>query len=385
MDDSGPLRILHVSEVHWGGVVSLIDPFLEQQREAGNEVHLLAPMGPASWTGPWFEAWSLKRSRPATFVPALRQLRRVVKEFRPDVIHLHSFYAGLLGRLPLGLSWHGRVPVVYQPHAWSTSLYKGRYPLLAWVVGAVERSAIRRTDVLVANCQDELDHGVTLGVHGQGHVVGVTVDLQAFRPVANADQRRMSKESLGLGPQRLVLVLGRIAFQKGQDLLVKEWERTPVPGALLALVGPGDPNEVAELAPTQWGHSIRAFGSSDDVRAWLQAADILVLPSRYETVGLVVAEAMATGLPVVATAVDGTRATVTDGDLPESGAIVSLGDMRTLLQEVQRRLDHGELWQRESVAARVRAEAMFRPETVAARLETAYREAISARRSEMAS
>ena len=122
---------------------------------------------------------------------------------------------------------------------------------------------------------------------------------------------------------------------------------------------------------------MRAFGEPGAVLPWFWAADVLVLSSRYETVGLVVAEAMASGLPVVATDVDGARETLTSGDIPAAGAVVGLADMRSLLSAAGERLADRELWKRESMAGRQRAETMFRPEVIANRLEAAYREAIA--------
>ena len=367
------LRILHVDEVHWGGVVTLLDHFVGQQVQAGHEVHMLAPAPMRTWPGVQQHTWSVERGRPRTYLPAVRELRRTVAAVRPDVVHLHSFVAGALGRLPGSLSWAGRVPVVYQPHAWSTDLFTRR--ALTWGVGAAERLAARRTDVLVANCQDEVDRGRNLGITVPGHPLGVAVDLERFHPVDEAERRR-HRADLGIGDERVLLVLGRIARQKGQDLLVPEWERARPERSLLALVGPGDPESVAALAPTQWGRTVRAFGEPGAVLPWLWAADVLVLSSRYETVGLVVAEAMASGLPVVATDVDGARETLTSGDIPAAGAVVDLADMRSLLSAAGERLADRELWRRESMAGRQRAEAMFRPEVIASRLEAAYREAI---------
>jgi glycosyltransferase involved in cell wall biosynthesis len=160
-------------------------------------------------------------------------------------------------------------------------------------------------------------------------------------------------------------------------LLVAAWERHHPGATLLALVGPGETDRLAESAPRQWGRSIRVFGESRDVRTWLWAADVLLLPSRYETVGVAVAEAMATGLPVVATAVDGVEEVVTGGPMPPAGGVVARGDMRALLAAAEQRLSQDRLWRAESAAARARAEVLFRPEVVAARLETAYRDAIA--------
>ena len=371
------LRVLHVSEVQWGGVVTLLRHFTAEQSAAGHEVHVLAPSGLAPLDGVQHHRWSVERGRPATYPAAVRELRRAIAELRPDVVHLHSFFAGLLGRLPA--SGTSRVPVVYQPHAWSTDLFTS--PAASRLVAALERRGGRRTDVLVANCLDEIAAGRDLGVDVPSHELGVTVDSAVYRP-PSPSERQAARSELGLGDERVLLVLGRIARQKGQDLLLEAWESRPVPGATLVLVGPGDTASLRAVAPREWDRSVRAVGEPPDVLPWLWAADLLLLPSRYETVGLVVAEAMATGVPVVATAVHGARATIEEpgtlgaADLPPAGAVVPLGDMAALLREAERRLADDGLRRRESAAALERARELFVPQEVAARLEAAYRHAI---------
>jgi glycosyltransferase involved in cell wall biosynthesis len=375
-----PLRVLHVSEVHWGGVVTLLRHFVHEQDGAGHEVHLLAPSGMGELPSAHLHRWNIDRSRPSTFPGAWSELRQVVRTVSPDVIHLHSYVAGLLGRSPGALPAGSDTPVVYQPHAWSTQVFASR--LASRALTMTERMAASRTDMLVANCQDEIDAGKRLGVDIPARGLGVTVDLAHFRPPSE-DERRRHRRDLGLDGKRVLLVLGRITRQKGQDLLVAEWEsRRPGADHLLLLVGPGDTAQLQTLAPTTWGRSIRAVGEPDDVLPWLRSADLLLLPSRYETVGLVVAEAMATGLPVVATAVDGALSTIVAGPAPAAGAVVAAGDMRNLLDEARRRLDDPALRAAESAAGRLRSEQMFRPDVVAGRLETAYRDAIASKKKE---
>ena len=106
-----------------------------------------------------------------------------------------------------------------------------------------------------------------------------------------------------------------------------------------------------------------------------------MLPSRYETVAIVVAEAMSCGVPVVATAVNGARETLLDPPGEPCGAVVPLGDMAGLLHEAGRRLDDPALSRRDATVGRERAEDRFRPALVGQRLESAYREAIDHRRS----
>ena len=373
MSPGDRLRILHVSEVHWGGVVVLLRHFAAEQIAQGHEVHVLAhPDMPDLGPGVVIHRWDVDRGRPITFARAVRQLRTSAKAVDPDVIHLHSFIAGFLGRLPI-TGRLGRAAIVYQPHAWADHLFANR--LISTTVRESERLSARRTDLLVANCEDELRRGERLGVHVPGRALGVTVDLTKFKPPTK-DERNSARRELGLGDERIALVLGRLIRQKGQDLLLPVWNRQRPNNATLVLVGPGDPSWAQRFAGSEWNNSVIAPGPTDEVLPWLWAADVLVLSSRYETVGLVVAEAMSVGLPVVATRVDGAQEVLMDGDEPAAGVVVETWDMDGIIRELTRRLNDAHLHHAEAAAGPLRAGVRFAPAAVTGRLVSAYREAI---------
>jgi glycosyltransferase involved in cell wall biosynthesis len=231
--------------------------------------------------------------------------------------------------------------------------------------------------VLVANCCDEVQEGRRAGVSTSARVLGVPVDLDRFRP-ASEEQRAQARRNLDLPGRNVLLCVGRLSRQKGQDLLLEAWERRRPADTVLVLLGSGDPAPLRAVAPTQWGRSVLAVGGQDDVRPWLWAADFVVQPSRYEGFSLVVAEAMACGVPVVATAVNGVREAVVDGPPGAAGAGVPVGDMGALLDEAEKRLADPALRRREGMAGRARAEQLFRGDHVMARLDDAYRAAIRA-------
>lgn len=368
------LRVLHVTEAPGWGIFSLLKEFTREQIERGHRVHLLAPPVMRRLDGVTHYDWAIRRSRPTSYPIALRELRHTVAAVRPDVVHLHSFFGGLLGRLPYaGLAG---VPVVYQPHAWSFDVVGNRQ--LAALMRGWERLASRRTDVLVANCSDEIDEGRRAGITNPAVPLGVAVDTEHFAPVDAASQGGHRTE-LGVSAPRLLLSVGRLARQKGQDQLVTAWEEAPLPDTELVFVGIDDDAPLRDMAPTQWGRSVRAVPTVTDVRPWIWACDVLVLPSRYETVSLAVAEAMACGRPAVATEVNGVAETVVGGPRPPGGSVVAVGDMVSLLREAATLLGDPDLHAERGAAARARALDQFTPGVVVDRLDRAYHEAIEHR------
>ncbi len=362
------LRVLHVSEVSIGGIFSLLNAFTHEQSARGHEVHILASPRMLGLEGVQRHHWSIRRRRPTTYPRAIRELRQTIRTVQPDVIHLHSFFGGFFGRLPL-VSGLGDVPVVYQPHAWAFNvvwLSKVRILIQGW-----ERFAGRRTDVIVANCTEEVEEGRIAGVAREGTPLGVAVDTHHFSPVDEATRSHW-RATLGVTKPGLLLCLGRLASQKGQDQLVKAWEADPLPDAELVFVGIDKPGPLAALAPTQWGNTVRAVPNVRDVRPWMWACDVLVLPSRYEGAAVTVPEAMACGRPIVTTKVNGVREQVVEGPEPRAGSVVELGAMEDLLREAGRRLTDPELAKAEGLAARERAVEKFETKGVVDRLDAAY-------------
>lgn len=366
------MRILHAVECDAGGVLTLLRTYCAAQVAAGHDVRVLAPHDQLPEVG--WRCWHIDRHRPASFGVAGRELRSLVRTWCPDVVHIHSFFAGAVGRAALS-GRPGAPAVVYQPHSWAYDAVSARGARL--VVSAVEHLLDHRTNQLVCNCPDELEEGRRNGVHAPGTAVGVPVDLREYAPPGQRVRARL-RSQLAQRPH-MVLCVGRLTRQKGQDRLVAAWRRSPVPDAELVLVGGGPVDELRTLAGEEWGRSVRWVGHQEDIRPWLGAADVLVVPSRYEGQSVAVSEALACGLPVVACAVNGAADAVVAPPQPAAGAVVEREDVAALLRECSRRVLDGSLREREAEAARQRAVELFGTVEVCARVEQTYRAAMSTR------
>lgn len=304
------VRILHVSQPVDAGCPAVLLSYAAAQLAAGDEVHVACPGDPlagrATALGARVHLWEAGRS-PGPSVPGeTRRLARLVAEVAPDVLHLHSAKAGLAGRLAV----RGRVPTVFQPHAWSFDAVTGPVAgaALAW-----ERAASRWTDRIVCVSDDEARLGAERGVRAAMTVVPNVVD-PGPEPGPGSGPRDAARTALGLDAAPLVVCVGRLAHQKGQDRLLSAWPgvRRLVPDARLVLVGDGP--LMAELADIARGlDDVHVVGPTDDPRRWYEAADVVAVPSRWEGMALVPLEAQAAGRSVVATRATGLAESVPDG------------------------------------------------------------------------
>jgi glycosyltransferase involved in cell wall biosynthesis len=130
--------------------------------------------------------------------------------------------------------------------------------------------------------------------------------------------------------------VGRLTWQKGHDVLLKAWPavRGEAPDATLAIVGDGpERGSLASSLPP----GVTLAGDVANARDWVSAADVVVLPSRWEGMSLAMLEAMAASRAVVITAVAGSEVVAK----AEAGAVVPVGNDRELAAAVARRLTGG--------------------------------------------
>lgn len=342
------ISVLHVAQPTDAGVAVVAAQLAAQQLSRGWSVAVACPPfeagaaaepGRRTWLSRTAAAagarvldWEATRSPGRSTMAEAGRLRELIREVDPDLVHLHSSKAGLAGRLAL----RGGLPTIFQPHAWSFEAVTGptRTAALYW-----ERWATRWTDLTVCVSAREQQDGERAGVRGRFAVVPNGVDPEVYTPGARAAAR--ARLGLPDDGRPLALVLGRLCPQKGQDQLLDVWPTVlgRVPGARLALVGDGPDREklaaMIQADPVLAG-SVLLAGATEDPLSWYRAADLLVVPSRWEGMALAPLEAMSCGCPVVAFEVAGIREC-----LPPQWAdwaLAAPGDGAGLAELVARRL-----------------------------------------------
>ncbi|MGE5826950.1 MAG: glycosyltransferase family 4 protein [Micromonosporaceae bacterium] len=269
-------------------------------------------------------------------VPAVRDLRRELRAHPVDVVHAHGLRAGLIAALArpprLVVSWHN---AVLGQGARTRALRLG------------ERVVARRADVTLAASPDLAERARALG--GRDVRLGeVAAPVRVPRPGAAAAVRR----ELDTAARPLVLSVGRLHPQKGYDVLVAaaaRWrELEPTPIVVIAGTGPAYRDLAAQIFTARAPVSL--LGYRTDVADLLAAADVAVVSSVWEARQLFAQEALAAGVPLVATEVGGVPGLVGDAAL-----LIPPGDVDALDQAVRRLLADGSLRARLAAAGPARA------------------------------
>ncbi|MFD6984062.1 glycosyltransferase [Streptomyces sp. NPDC059956] len=314
---SRPPVVLHLVQPVEGGVARVVVDLVRAQSAAGLRTYVGCPRGgqladAAREAGAEVLTWRAGRAPGPGLAAEVLGARGLIGRVRPDILHAHSAKAGLAGRLAV----RGAVPTVFQPHAWSFDAVGGATAALAlrW-----ERFGARWADRVLCVSEAERRTGESEGIAASWSVIRNGVDLRHFRPGGpdpGQDKARARAELplpaafQGDGP--LAVCVGRLCQQKGQDVLLRAWPELlgAVPGARLVLVGDGpDMERLRRGAPP----SVHFAGAAFDIRPWLRAADLVVLPSRWEGMALAPLEAMACGRPVLVSDVSGARESLPPG------------------------------------------------------------------------
>ena len=313
-----------------------------------------------------------------------------------DLVHSHTWYANFAGQIASSL--HG-IPHLITAHSleplrpWKEEQLGGGYRLSSWIERTAYEGATRiiavsdgmRKDILRAYPQ--LDPSKVTVVHNG-------IDLAAFQSATNPELVR----SLGVDPAgRSVVFVGRITQQKGLPYLLKAARALPKDVQLVLCAGAPDTKEIQALVPDLVNELkkerdnviwIERHLSREELIAVLSSATVFACPSIYEPLGIVNLEAMACGIPVVATATGGIPEVVSHG---ETGLLVPIeqlqdGSGKPLNEDkfvadfadaLNQMLDNPDI-ANFGLAGRKRVEEHFSWDAVAQDTIRVYREAIAA-------
>jgi len=302
------MKILHVAETVRGGIATYFNELHPRQRASfgSDNVYYVVPSDHRNDLTGIEDAQITVFQRNGRSLSGLWQMAvttlQQIRQAKPDVVHIHSTFAGLVLR-PLLLQHRGRGPrVVYCPHGWAFSRKTSR--LSHEITKFVERILAQVTDQIICISTDELKAADAAGIARKRlTLVHNGLSTQRQRPAGERANWSTRKTK--------VLFIGRLDRQKGADVLI-EAARSLTDVIDVRIIGSsvvGKRQDVVLPANV----SLLGWRERGQIEAHLQEADLVVVPSRWEAFGLVALEAMRAFKPVIASRVGALPEIVEDG------------------------------------------------------------------------
>lgn len=379
------MRVLHIITrmIIGGAQENTLFNCLDLVRDFGDEVCLLTGVE----TGPEGDLLSKGRAGglQIKYVPnlirsihpwkdwqALKDIRRAIGEFQPDVVHTHSAKGGLLGRRAAYLE---RVPaIVHTVHG------APFHPYQSWparkLFQSCERAAARWCDKLISVADAMTDLMVEANVTSRDRFVTIYSGMNVEPFLSSRDQRDATRATLGIAPDQIVVgKIARLFKLKGHDDLIDAAASVVAaqPKVRFLFVGDGILRGSLKAKIDQLGlqdHFIFAgLVPPSEVPRLIGAMDMLVHTSYREGLARALPQALISGIPAISYDVDGAREVVIDD---QTGYLVPAGGTRMLSQRITQLANSRELCERLGRAGQLRCTEQFRHQSMTRAIRELY-------------
>jgi glycosyltransferase involved in cell wall biosynthesis len=293
---------------------------------------------------------------------ALREIMRLLRARRPDVLHTHTAKAGALGRVAarmLGDRGPRAVVHTYHGHVFSGYFSPAKTRVIVAIEGRLARYATRILTVSDEIGDDIVSHGVAPRSKVQTMLLGLELDGFDLEPEARGAARAAVRAELGVGEhEQVVTIVARLAPIKRVDRFLRVASLVRRPGVRYVIVGDGDQGAQLRDSPEAraLGDGVIFAGFRRDMAAVCAASDIMVQTSDNEGTPVSLIEAGAAGLPSVSTDVGGVRTVIADG---ETGYLRAADDDQGLADAIGALLDNPARALQMGMSARARCRASF--------------------------
>lgn len=322
-------KVLYVATVVKTHIMEFHIPYLKMFKEKGWETSVAAkndyenlndcsiPYCDHYYDIP-FERFPIKRKN----IQAYKLLKKIIEEEHFDIIHCHTPVGAMLARLAAKDVRNNGTKVIYTAHGFH--FYTGA-PLINWILYyPVERWLAHYTDVLITINKEDYERAKKFKVRQVEYIPGVGIDVEKFYP--NPCDRDKKRQELGINSDDIVLLsVGELNENKNHRLII---ELLPYlkNNIFYVICGKGPLMEEYINLANKLGiqKRLKLMGYVNDTPNYYRIADLFVFPSKREGLPVSIMEAMASGLPIIATDIRGSRDLLGDS----SNVLFSLDDDR---------------------------------------------------------
>lgn len=342
----GRRKVLFVATVE-SHLLNFHIPYMKLLQEKGYEVHVATKLGNRQQE--FDEIGVIKHNVDFSRSPyspkvfkSLQQMEKLLKEIRFSLVHVHTPVAAFVTRLACQRT--NTHPVLYTAHGFH--FYKGA-PLKNWLLYYnMEKLAAHWTDGLITINEEDYKAAQKFKLRKNGKmffVPGVGVDVVSLEQrIASIDRSEKRKE-LGLSADAAVIItVGELNANKNHIQVLEALSKLNKTNFHYLIVGNGEDEQKLQKAVNELllRDKVSFLGFRRDVPELLTASDVFILTSRREGLPKAVMEAMAVGLPIIATDVRGNRDLVKSG---ENGYLVPLDDVEQTAIAIERLIDSEDL------------------------------------------
>jgi glycosyltransferase involved in cell wall biosynthesis len=318
---------------------------------------------------------------PLSDLRALVNLVRIIRKFRPDVVHTHTAKAGALGRIAAIITPGARPAIVHTYHGHVLTGYFGS--VLNAVFRYTERVIAMKSDCLLGVSDATVKELIELRIAcaSKFRTIHIGLDLERLLAVERSEGDAFRAE-MGVEPDDVLAVsVGRLVPIKRLDILIDAVALASARESRLrlAIIGDGELRGALERRASQLGldETVRFLGFREDLSSILAGSDVAVLSSDNEGTPVALIEASAVGRPAVATAVGGVADIVTDS----TGMLVAPGDASAFADALLRIASDRDTRERLGLAAREHVRERFTADRLVSDIETLYQEMLDERAS----
>ncbi|MCD7112827.1 glycosyltransferase family 4 protein [Limosilactobacillus agrestis] len=300
------MKILYcITSSSWGGAQLHVLELCADQLARGNEVtFIVGNKGPLLDKVKQLKGVKVillpslvREISPTNDIKAIVELRKIIKSESPDIVHLHSSKAGVIGRLS-SIGLRRKIKVIFTVHGWaftdgvSSRLKKSLYRI-------IEKSVRHFTDLFI--CVSYYDEKIGK----RDKVLDSTSNVKVIHNGSITPSEQNINYSVHT-PLRLVMI-ARFSPQKDQETLINAVTKLPKDRYKLTFVGDGETLQTNKELVSKYGldHNIKFTGFKDDISDELINNDVYILSTHYEGLPISIIEAMSYGLPILATNVGG--------------------------------------------------------------------------------
>lgn len=268
-------------------------------------------------------------------IASYRQVKRLVEQEKYQLVHCHSPIGGAIARLACRKQRKKGLRVIYTAHGFH--FYTGA-PKKNWIIFfPIEKWLSKCTDVLITICKEDYERANKC-MHAKKivYIPGIGVDVEKIGVMPKHEEKR---QEIGIEKNdKLLLSIGELNKNKNHEVILRAMEKLKRKDVHLAICGKGELENYLKQLAKELGieKQVHLLGFRTDAKEWLTVADIFVFPSFREGLPVSLMEAMAAGLPVVATKIRGT----TDLIVPEKGGYLhNATQVENMARSIEKLLD----------------------------------------------